>query len=444
MERFKGITIILLFAVGAFAGAAAGKSTSTLLQEGLYAEEVDGDLDAAIKIYQQIVDQSAAQRSHVAQAMYRQGMCYLKKQDETQAREVFAKVVADYGDQTRVIDKVKPLLEELSNGDPAALMPPETLLYIEFGSPGKQVETILKMLKGTPFENPLEAIGAGKGNAQPGPQDILAGLLNPSMMAEFKKIRGIGIGITGVTENDPPVIVVLYPGKSDALRGLLMAGLSFMGKPTEAIEGMQTMALDDGGGAAYDDSMIILASPKACAAGQLTWCVKQHKGLISEPTLASSNKSFAKVSRKDRQDNALTVWANVDEIFTGLDKVLPAEGMPEQYRMIDQFVDLENVDDLISFFSLEEDRIAVETNVSFKDGRQSVAYNLIRTPNLSKSAFNAVPSDAVALISVASPGADSPGVQMLSGKLKEGMGLEISGELFANVDQVTLFALPAS
>ncbi|MHC4355595.1 MAG: hypothetical protein ACYS0H_23085, partial [Planctomycetota bacterium] len=78
MERFKGITIILLFAVGAFAGAAAGKSTSTLLQEGLYAEEVDGDLDAAIKIYQQIVDQSAAQRSHVAQAMYRQGMCYLK------------------------------------------------------------------------------------------------------------------------------------------------------------------------------------------------------------------------------------------------------------------------------------------------------------------------------------------------------------------------------
>jgi hypothetical protein len=33
---------------------------------------------------------------------------------------------------------------------------------------------------------------------------------------------------------------------------------------------------------------------------------------------------------------------------------------------------------------------------------------------------------------------------MLSGKLKEGMGLEISGELFANVDQVTLFALPAS
>ncbi|MHC4370739.1 MAG: tetratricopeptide repeat protein, partial [Planctomycetota bacterium] len=176
MERFRGIAIILLLTVAALAPAAPGKAASVLLQEGLYAEEVDGDLDAAIKIYQQIIDEAAAQRPHVAQAMYRLGMCHLKKQDEAQARAVFKKLVADYGDQTKVVDKVKPLLEELSDGDPAALMPPETLLYIEIGSPGKQVETILKMLKGTPFENPLAAINAGNsGNSQPGPEDILAG-----------------------------------------------------------------------------------------------------------------------------------------------------------------------------------------------------------------------------------------------------------------------------
>jgi tetratricopeptide (TPR) repeat protein len=181
------------------------KSSSTLLQEGLYAEEVDGDIDAAIRIYEQIIKDSSAQRSHIAQALYRQGMCYLKKQNEQQAKIVFSKLVEDYSDQTRVVNRAKPLLEELGNTDPAALMPSETLIYMETGSPGRQIETILNMLKGTPLENPLAVLGGGSGKS---PGDIMGALMNPAMMAEFKKIRGMGIGVTGVAQNNPPVIAV--------------------------------------------------------------------------------------------------------------------------------------------------------------------------------------------------------------------------------------------
>ncbi|MHC4726232.1 MAG: tetratricopeptide repeat protein [Planctomycetota bacterium] len=123
MERFSNITIIFLLVVGALGTVAFAKSSGTLLQEGLYAEEVDGDLEAAIRIYEKIIKDGSAQRSHIAQALYRQGMCYLKKQNEPQAKMVFGKVVSDYSDQTRVVNKVKPLLEELGNADPAALMP---------------------------------------------------------------------------------------------------------------------------------------------------------------------------------------------------------------------------------------------------------------------------------------------------------------------------------
>jgi tetratricopeptide (TPR) repeat protein len=164
MEKWKNITIIFLLAVGMLGTVAFAKSSSTLLQEGLYAEEVDGDLDAAIRIYQKIIEDGSAQRSHIAQSLYRQGMCYLKKQNEAQAKIVFAKLVEDYSDQTKVVSKVKPLLEELGNADPAALMPPETLIYLETGSPGRQVETILNMLKGTPLENPLAVLGGSKGH----------------------------------------------------------------------------------------------------------------------------------------------------------------------------------------------------------------------------------------------------------------------------------------
>ena len=445
MARLKVITIIFALVAALLIVGAAAKQASGLLQEGLYAEEVEGNLDAAIAIYGRIISDSSAGRSDVAQALYRQGMCYLKKQQEQQAKIVFSKLVTDYSDQTGIVNKVKPLLEELGNADPAALMPPDTLAYIELGSPGRQVETILKMLKGTPFENPLAAIGHTGGPSQGGvaPGDIVAGFLNPSMMAEFKKIRGLGVGITGIAEGNPPAIIVLFPGKSDALRGLIMAALVMLGRPVEAVEGMQCVAFPDGGGAAYDDTVVILATPKAYSAGQLQWSVKQYKGITHEPTLASSNKSFARVGRKDRQENAVTVWADVDQAFAALTKMFPEGQIPQEILAANAFGDFKNIDDAIAYLSIQQDGIAVEANVGFKDGHRCVAYDMIRTTRLSKDAFKAVPAEAVALISFGLGGADSVQAKMLCQKIKDAMGLDIGGDIFANVEQITLFALPA-
>jgi len=443
MEKFKSIKIILFLAVVLVASAALAKSASELLQEGLYAEEVDGDLDAAIRIYAQIIKDGSGQRSHIAQAMYRQGMCYLKKQQEQQAKLVFEELLADYSDQTKIISKVKPLLQELSNADPAALMPADTLAYVEIGSPGKQIETILNMLEGTPLENPLAAIGRRpQGGAAPG--DIVAGFLNPNMMAEFKKVRGMGVGITGIAQNNPPVIVVLFPGKSDGLRGLIMGALVLLGKPIEAIEGMQCVEFPDGGGAAYDDNVVILASPLAYSAGQLMWSVKQYKGVANDPTLASSNKSFAKVNKKDRQENALTVWANVDQAYTALTKLFPEGQIPQEILNANGLADFKNIDDLIASFSIQENGIALEANVDFKDGHKSLGYDMFHTPKLSKAVFDVVPSGAVALLSVAPGGAESARAQAVHEQLRKMTGLEIGDDIFANIDQVTLFVLPSA
>jgi len=444
MERFKDIIIVILFlAAVLIASDAPAKSASVLLQEGLYAEEVDGDLDAAIRIYEQIIKDGSAQRSDIAQALYRQGMCYMKKQQEQQAKLVFEKLLADYSDQTNVVNKAKPLLQELSNADPAALMPPDTLVYLEIGSPGKQVDTILNMLKGTPLENPLATIGRGQ-QGGPTPGDIVGGFLNPNTMAEFKKIRGMGIGLTGIPQDDtPPAIIVLYPGKSDALRGLIFGALAFVGKPIETLEGMQMVEFTDGGGAAYDDNVVILASPPAYTAGQLTWCVKRYKGVGDEPTLASNNKSFAKISKKDRQQNALTVWANVDQVYTALTRLFPEGQIPPNILHANDIADFENIDDLVAFLSLEEDGIALEANVDFKDGHNSLAYNMFRTPKLDSAAFEAVPSEAVVLLSVALGGADSPQSQALAQQIRNATGLEIGGDIFLNIEQVTLFAMPS-
>ena len=436
MEKWKNITIIFLLVAGLSGTATYAKSSGALLQEGLYAEEVDGDIDAAIKIYEQLIAESSAQRSHVAQGMYRLGMCYLKKQDEQKAKVIFGKLVDNYSDQTKVVNKVKPLLEELGNADPAALMPPETLIYVETGSPGRQIETILNMLKGTPLENPLAMLGGGKSGKSPG--DIFGALMNPAMMAEFKKIRGMGIGVTGVAQNNPPMVAVLFPGKSDALRGLILAGLGMVGTPGEPIEGMQTVTISGTAGAAYDDNIVIIAQP----ADQLAWSVKQYKGVTSKPTLASTNKSFVKISKKARQENALTLWANLDEVYAGFSEMLPANMIPKEIRLADGIADFKNIDDLIVFFNIQEDGIALEHNIAFKDGHHCIAYNMIRTPNLSKAGFEAVPSEAVGLVSIALGEAGSAQSLAASKGIENLTGLDIGREIFINIEQINLFALP--
>ncbi|MFZ0034456.1 MAG: sugar-binding protein [Sedimentisphaerales bacterium] len=440
MKKLKTMTITFLFAFGLFSTAAEAKPASVMLREGLYAEEVEGNIDAAIKIYEQIVQDKSASRDNVAQALYRQGMCYTKKKDDAGARTVFGKLVAEYSDQTEIIEKVKPLLDDLVYFDPADLMPPGTLIYVELGSPGKQVETILNTLKGTPYENPLAAVYQ---SAQTGDQpvqktsgDIVGALLNPSMMAEFKKVRGMAFGVTGVS-NNPPMIAVLYPGKSDALRGLIMAGLSMAGTPGEPIEGMQTINIKNAGAVAYDDTIILIAQP----AEQLKWCVRQYKGLISEPTLASSNKSFAKVSKKARHDNVLTGWVNVDETYARVREMFPPGQVPKEVFWADAIADFNHIDYMTFSSSIEQDSCIDTTEIVFKDGHHCLAYDLIRTPNISKAAFEAVPSDAIAIASFALS-AKEPQASTIRVQIKNVTGLDIGREIFANVEQVTIFAMP--
>ncbi len=67
---------------------------------------------------------------------------------------------------------------------------------------------------------------------------------------------------------------------------------------------------------------------------------------------------------------------------------------------------------------------------------------MIRTPNLSKAGFEAVPSEAVGLISIALGQAGSAQSLAASQSIENFTGLDIGREIFANIEQINLFALP--
>jgi tetratricopeptide (TPR) repeat protein len=433
--KFILAALCLVF-LSSFVSGQETKQAAVLLQEGRYAEEIDGNLDKAIGIYEQIIKDASADGAIKAQAMYQQGLCYMKKQETAKAQDVLGKLIEQYPQQDKLIEKAKSIIAELIDSDPAALMPPETVVYFELGSPGKQVETILNMLKGTPLENPLAVMG--RGGAQPqgqSPAQVLNAIFNPSMMAEFKKIRGMAAGFTEIKNNSANGIIVFYPGESDALRGLIMAGLGIAGKPAESIDGMNILSFEDNAGVAYDDKVIIVAQPMDL----LKKSISLYKRKGSSPNLAENNKAFAQIGKAVRKQNAITVWVKADQLFQAIkaQEKRPTEGM----SIIETFLEPQNIDEFIYTLSISNDAINSDAKLTFKSGYQGIAYNMFRTPSLTKDGFTGVPADAVALMSFAL----SPNLgEKIQKPLARVTGLDIGREIFDNIEQVNIFITPAA
>jgi len=91
------------------------KSPSLLLQEGLYAEETEGDLEKAINLYEQVIDEAGEIQRLAAKATYQLGMCYLKKGKEQKAAEYFQQVVSNYQTQNVLVKKASIQLEKVSS-----------------------------------------------------------------------------------------------------------------------------------------------------------------------------------------------------------------------------------------------------------------------------------------------------------------------------------------
>src|SRR5437016_8919521 len=88
--------------------AAHAASPSELLEKGIYTEETKGELTAAIQIYQQIVDSQPADRSLLAQAQLRLGLCQLKLGNKPQAISALDRLTQEFPDK----DKLLALVEQ--------------------------------------------------------------------------------------------------------------------------------------------------------------------------------------------------------------------------------------------------------------------------------------------------------------------------------------------
>jgi Tol biopolymer transport system component len=102
----------------------AGQDPAVTLQRAIQLETVDGNLNAAIEHYKQVIKSNGGNRSVAAQALLRLGGCY-EKLGQEEALKTYQQLVNDYADQQQEVKLARQRLAALTKGTEAAASAPK-------------------------------------------------------------------------------------------------------------------------------------------------------------------------------------------------------------------------------------------------------------------------------------------------------------------------------
>ena len=111
LGRAKAILSLLSLAIlTSSAPLARADSPSETLEKAIYSEETKGDIDGAMALYQQVIEQGKSSQALAAQAQYRLGVCQYKKRSYSAATASFEAVIKDYPDQKELVAMAREYL----------------------------------------------------------------------------------------------------------------------------------------------------------------------------------------------------------------------------------------------------------------------------------------------------------------------------------------------
>ena len=92
------------------------QTAGQLFEKALYAEEIEGSLAEAVRIYQEILNDSPDNRSISAKALLHIGMCYEKLGSE-QARQAYGQLISKYSEQEQEVAMARDRIARLEASD---------------------------------------------------------------------------------------------------------------------------------------------------------------------------------------------------------------------------------------------------------------------------------------------------------------------------------------
>jgi len=88
------------------------QSSGQLFEKALYTEEVKGELQNAIDLYQQIVKNNPENRQVTAKSLFQMGMCY-EKLGNQEAKKAYQRIIQEFADQKDVVTEARIRLSRI-------------------------------------------------------------------------------------------------------------------------------------------------------------------------------------------------------------------------------------------------------------------------------------------------------------------------------------------
>src|ERR1035441_628010 len=107
----------------AWPARAATNDVTTALQRGLFEEEANQNLGAAIQAYQTVANQFDKDRKLAATAIFRLGECYRKQGNTNDAATQYERILREFSDQPTLVTLSRQSLAGMGGAPPAPAAP---------------------------------------------------------------------------------------------------------------------------------------------------------------------------------------------------------------------------------------------------------------------------------------------------------------------------------
>ena len=358
----RPVAFCCLFA--AFASQAArAEDPGTLVQKGFYLQVHEGDLAGAAAVFERVASDSTVPSALRTEAQTRLAQCR----------------------------------EDLASADLARLMPPEAIAYVELSRPGDQVVRLAKMMGLVAAQGAAPA-SAAEGQAVPGiplgpglvfPSNLT---LSPALVAELKKFRGAALAITGLDDrmhDVPDGVLVIHPGDSDLVRGLLETAVQLI-EPAKPIGNFKTYRFKEGA-----KQFWITVTARLLIAGTDREAVAAVVERLGNPKAASlATRPTFQAHDADRHNRLVFAYVDGHELARRLKPMMKGGDA----AMVSTLLDLDHLDSLTFAAGVTDDSVQLIARVNLTPGHHNLPYNLIRTAPFTRRSLASVPSGAAAVV----------------------------------------------
>ena len=337
--------------------------------------------------------------------------------------------------------------------DVAGLFPPETIAYAELADPAAAAPQVAALVMGSVIEDSIGFIHKRR-DATKNPADIqgkqdlaVLGLLaSPEMLAEFKKLRGVGVGLVGFTDTgDPQVALAVLTGDSAA--GVAARAFLTMDPQVRKVaaigdvpvyqfrqvnvtnDPMGRLILQDGKLTegpyeptfAYLPGLIVVGTSRAALTPVVERFQGKAKGTLGETPL------FKEAAATNRRPGVFA-FANVPAFCTKSDAALKgrnSSGEPDLLAWCKLIADHRSMRYLVGSVRVRDNGLSLELVGQFEPAKKSPLLDLLAGPGVKVELLHHAPRPASLAIAVTFPEKDRAGavVGFLDALVKANGGL---------------------